>query len=145
MKKSSSLPFRLFTVVGARPQFIKAAALSRCFRKYYHGVIEESIVHTGQHYDAGMSDVFFRSLKFLLRYSISNLVPAVMVSKQHECLKVWSVFLFMKNQMQCSFMVIPIQLFQGHWQHPNLESRSYMWKQDYAVLIRLCRKKSTGF
>jgi UDP-GlcNAc3NAcA epimerase len=54
---------KIFTVVGARPQFIKAAALSRCFRKNFPELIEESIVHTGQHYDAGMSDVFFEELE----------------------------------------------------------------------------------
>lgn len=54
---------KLLTVVGARPQFIKAAALSRCLAKNYQGVIEEKIVHTGQHYDAGMSDVFFEELE----------------------------------------------------------------------------------
>lgn len=59
----SGRPVKIFTVVGARPQFIKAAALSRCFSKYYQGKIEESIIHTGQHYDAGMSEVFFEELE----------------------------------------------------------------------------------
>lgn len=48
---------KIVTVVGARPQFIKAAALSPCFAQ--SGQVEEIIVHTGQHYDASMSDVFF--------------------------------------------------------------------------------------
>uniref|UniRef100_UPI0013D04342 UDP-N-acetylglucosamine 2-epimerase n=1 Tax=Escherichia coli TaxID=562 RepID=UPI0013D04342 len=47
-------------VVGARPQFIKAAAVSRAFRS--HGGIEEKIVHTGQHFDVAMSEVFFEEL-----------------------------------------------------------------------------------
>jgi len=46
------------TVLGARPQFVKAAPLSAALR--VHGT--ESIVHTGQHYDVGMSDVFFTEL-----------------------------------------------------------------------------------
>jgi UDP-N-acetylglucosamine 2-epimerase len=52
------------TVVGARPQFIKAAALSRAITKARATGIEcdELIVHTGQHYDANMSDVFFDGL-----------------------------------------------------------------------------------
>lgn len=48
---------KIITVVGARPQFIKAAAVSRAFRT--DSSIEEIIIHTGQHYDANMSDVFF--------------------------------------------------------------------------------------
>jgi UDP-GlcNAc3NAcA epimerase len=51
---------RLATVVGARPQFVKAAAVSRAFAE--RGQIEELLIHTGQHYDANMSDVFFDEL-----------------------------------------------------------------------------------
>ncbi len=51
---------KIITVVGARPQFIKAAAVSRALRKA-HG-IRELIVHTGQHFDDAMSAVFFREL-----------------------------------------------------------------------------------
>ncbi len=51
----------VLTVVGARPQFIKASALSRRLRDYPQ--IEESIVHTGQHYDHEMSAQFFRELE----------------------------------------------------------------------------------
>ncbi|MDD3214462.1 MAG: UDP-N-acetylglucosamine 2-epimerase, partial [Eubacteriales bacterium] len=49
---------RIVTVVGARPQFIKAAAMSRVLRKTH----TEVLVHTGQHYDPMMSDVFFSEL-----------------------------------------------------------------------------------
>ena len=53
---------RLLTIVGARPQIIKAAAISRAVRTQFAGQIEERILHTGQHYDDNMSDVFFREL-----------------------------------------------------------------------------------
>ena len=49
----------IITVLGARPQFVKAAVLSKAFKDDY---IEEKIIHTGQHYDANMSDVFFNEL-----------------------------------------------------------------------------------
>ncbi len=51
---------RLITVVGARPQFIKAAVVSRAIQNF--GDIAEILVHTGQHYDSNMSDVFFDEL-----------------------------------------------------------------------------------
>jgi UDP-GlcNAc3NAcA epimerase len=52
---------QLLTVVGARPQFIKAAALSRAISAT-GGVLQEQILHTGQHFDAAMSDQFFAEL-----------------------------------------------------------------------------------
>ena len=49
----------ILTIIGARPQIIKAAALSRAIKKHFADDIKETIVHTGQHYDANMSQVFF--------------------------------------------------------------------------------------
>jgi len=57
---------KIITVVGARPQFVKAAVLSRAIAQHNQGhadLIQEIIVHTGQHYDANMSEVFFRQLE----------------------------------------------------------------------------------
>ena len=53
---------KLLTVIGARPQIIKSAALSRAIRTSYADRICEVIVHTGQHYDPLMSGVFFDEL-----------------------------------------------------------------------------------
>ncbi|MCD4824811.1 MAG: UDP-N-acetylglucosamine 2-epimerase (non-hydrolyzing) [Phycisphaerae bacterium] len=56
---------RIVTVVGARPQFVKAAAVSRAFAKFNETCgkqFDERIVHTGQHYDENMSKVFFDEL-----------------------------------------------------------------------------------
>ena len=52
---------KVVTILGARPQFIKAGSVSREFAKYDN--FKEIIVHTGQHYDANMSDVFFDEMK----------------------------------------------------------------------------------
>ena len=52
---------KIVTIVGARPQFVKAAALSRQFKK--HTNIDEVILHTGQHFDKNMSDVFFEEMQ----------------------------------------------------------------------------------
>ena len=54
---------KLVTIIGARPQIIKAAALSRAIRNHYSDKIQEIIVHTGQHYDDNMSQVFFDELQ----------------------------------------------------------------------------------
>ena len=53
---------KIVTIIGARPQIIKAAALSRAISKHFNGKIKEVIVHTGQHYDENMSQVFFNEL-----------------------------------------------------------------------------------
>jgi len=53
---------KLLTVIGARPQIIKAAALSRAIKNHYSDKVTEKILHTGQHYDANMSEVFFEEL-----------------------------------------------------------------------------------
>jgi UDP-N-acetylglucosamine 2-epimerase len=66
---------KIVTIIGARPQFIKAAGVSRAITEYNahllsaalpsaynHSPLAEVLVHTGQHYDANMSDVFFQEL-----------------------------------------------------------------------------------
>ena len=50
---------RIGTIVGARPQFVKASAVSRAFNDVG---LQEVLIHTGQHYDAEMSDIFFDEL-----------------------------------------------------------------------------------
>lgn len=54
---------KVLTIVGARPQFIKAAVVSRALAD---ARVEEILVHTGQHYDVRMSDIFFRELEIQL-------------------------------------------------------------------------------
>jgi len=58
---------KLVTVVGARPQFVKAATVSRAIANHNQSnllpQVHEVIVHTGQHHDASMSDVFFEQMK----------------------------------------------------------------------------------
>lgn len=58
---------KIITIIGARPQFVKAATVSRAIlehnKAYPSNTIEELIVHTGQHYDTNMSDVFFTEME----------------------------------------------------------------------------------
>tara|TARA_Y100001958_G_C21247059_1_gene577996 strand:+ start:3995 stop:5065 length:1071 start_codon:yes stop_codon:yes gene_type:complete len=52
---------KIITIVGARPQFIKSAVLSKAFQNSIY--FDEIIIHTGQHFDKNMSDIFFEELK----------------------------------------------------------------------------------
>lgn len=54
------MPRKILTIVGARPQFIKAAAVSRAIRET--DGLSEVMIHTGQHFDSNMSDIFFEEL-----------------------------------------------------------------------------------
>lgn len=74
---------KILTIVGARPQFIKAAALSRVLRQYH----TEILVHTGQHYDKNMSDIFFEELSIptpVYNLGISNATHAQMTGRMLE-------------------------------------------------------------
>ncbi len=54
---------KIITVIGARPQIIKSAAISRAIKNNFSDKIQEIIVHTGQHYDENMSQLFFDELE----------------------------------------------------------------------------------
>ncbi len=56
------MSIRLLTIIGARPQIIKAAAISRAVAEHFADAVEETILHTGQHYDYNMSGAFFDEL-----------------------------------------------------------------------------------
>jgi UDP-GlcNAc3NAcA epimerase len=76
---------KIVTIVGARPQFIKAAVVSRKFSM--HSEIKEIIVHTGQHFDKNMSDVFFEEMEIPQPHynlSINNLSHGAMTGRMME-------------------------------------------------------------
>lgn len=78
------MALKLLTVVGARPQFIKAAALSRHIQEVRSAQVEEKIIHTGQHYDTNMSDVFFEQMhipKPTFRFSVDKGTHGAMTGK----------------------------------------------------------------
>ena len=77
------------TILGARPQFIKAAALSRAIKE--HTNIQEIIVHTGQHYDANMSDIFFKEMNIPTpnyNLDINGLAQGAMTGQMIEKLEI---------------------------------------------------------
>ena len=49
---------RIVSIIGARPQFIKHSPLHDCLSEYFNDIV----IHTGQHYDDNMSDIFFREM-----------------------------------------------------------------------------------
>ena len=89
---------KILTILGARPQFIKAATVSRAIRAHNAAVqasgqgqtIEEIIVHTGQHFDANMSDVFFEQLDIPQPHynlGIANLNHGAMTGRMLEAIE----------------------------------------------------------
>ena len=85
---------KIVTILGARPQFIKAGTVSRAIMEYNHrvesGKIKEIIVHTGQHFDANMSDIFFNEMKIPkpdYNLDINNLGHGAMTGQMLEKLE----------------------------------------------------------
>ena len=81
---------KVLTVLGARPQFIKAATVSRAIRDSARGDISEVIVHTGQHYDEKMSQVFFEELDIPSPHynlGISDLSHGAMTGRMLEAIE----------------------------------------------------------
>lgn len=64
---------KFITVVGARPQFVKAAAFSKTIKEEYSNEFDEKILHTGQHYDFSMSQSFFNELNIPAPYKNLNI------------------------------------------------------------------------
>ncbi len=79
---------KLLSIVGARPQFVKAAVIARVIdRLPAAGRPQHRLVHTGQHFDKGMSAVFFRDLplpKPAYRLGVGGLAPAVQLGRMTE-------------------------------------------------------------
>ena len=81
---------KILTVIGARPQFIKAATVSRAIRNSAQGEMTEVLVHTGQHYDFNMSKVFFDELDIPspnYNLGISGLTHGVMTGRMLEAIE----------------------------------------------------------
>lgn len=88
------MSLKIISIVGARPQFIKASVMSRAIRKhnalYPNQTIEDIILHTGQHYDYEMSQVFFDELNLpkptwnLKCTQIQTMVPAIVQTLKNE-------------------------------------------------------------
>lgn len=86
---------KIVTIIGARPQFIKAAVVSRALIKYSN--IKEIIIHTGQHFDSNMSNIFFNDLNIPIpqyNLNINNLGHGAMTGQMIE--KIEEILLYEK-------------------------------------------------
>ena len=77
---------KILTVVGARPQFIKASVVSREFGM--HPSVTEKIIHTGQHYDDNMSELFFTQMVRLKRKLTTSITIPVGETKHFSTVTV---------------------------------------------------------
>jgi len=77
---------RILTVVGNRPQFVKAAAVSGLLRAEH----EEILIHTGQHYDDSLSQVFFAELGLARPERELGIGGGSNTSRRHACSPRWS-------------------------------------------------------
>ena len=77
---------KIITSIGARPQIIKSSAISRAIRSNYSNILTEIIVHTGQHYDGKMSDIFFDQFNLIPDFFLN--VPAGSPMEQMTEIKV---------------------------------------------------------
>ena len=57
---------KILTIVGTRPQIIKSFSLSKEIRSNFSNLVNEIIVHTGQHYDEKMSEIFYKEINLTL-------------------------------------------------------------------------------
>jgi len=85
---------KIVTIIGARPQFIKAAAVSNAIKQHNaqknRAVVQELIIHTGQHFDANMSDVFFKEMNIPqphFNLNINSLSHGAMTGRMMEAIE----------------------------------------------------------
>ena len=90
MSNSDIKKLKLLTIVGARPQIIKSASLSRAIKTKFSSDISEVLVHTGQHYDDNLSAVLFKELgtpKPMFNLNINKLSHGAMTGRMIERLE----------------------------------------------------------
>ena len=130
---------KIVTIIGARPQFIKAAVVSRVFS--VSSEVEEVIVHTGQHFDANMSDVFFEEMcipRPHYNLNINGLGHGAMTGQMLE--KIEEVLLKEKPEW-----VTLIRRLPGRWQQKSCISRWRMWKPGFVRSIWICQRRLIAY
>ena len=121
---------KILTIVGARPQFVKAAVVSRAIEEYNARSkgepIEELIVHTGQHFDDNMSSVFFEQMnipKPHYNLEVNSLSHGAMTGKMLGKIE---EILFKEKPIGYLCMVIQTPRSPERWQQKNSTLRLLM-------------------
>ena len=117
----------ILTVVGARPQFVKAAAVSRAIAA--HSGLGETLLRTGQHFDPEMSQVFFDELE----------IPPPCVN-----LGIHGGSHGEKSPISCSSRATPTRPSPGRWPRPSSMCRWLISRPGCARSTGRCRKRSTA-
>jgi UDP-N-acetylglucosamine 2-epimerase len=131
---------RVVTVVGARPQFVKAAPVGQTLRE---GHIE-ILVHTGQHQEHGMSQVFFDELDMPEPDVNLGIGSGGDGRQTGEMLIGLEEVLLVERPGWVLIAATPTRRSPAHWQPPNSRSRSPMWRPECAPSTGPCRKNTTG-
>ena len=133
---------KLLTIIGARPQFIKAATVSRVIAA--RDDVTEILVHTGQHYDANMSDIFFEEMHIPKpdhHLGIGGGGHGQMTGRQLEAIE---RVLLRKNPIGFSSMAIPTPPSRALLRRSSCISPSPMSRRGCAASTAACPKRSTA-
>jgi UDP-N-acetylglucosamine 2-epimerase len=140
--KASGESVNVFHIVGARPNFMKVAPVMNALKTRPH--IVQTLVHTGQHYDANMSDVFLEQLGIPapdMNLAVGSGTHARQTAE--IMIRFEPVLLDRKPDLVLVYGDVNSTVAAA-WSVPSLECASAMSKRDCAPSTAPCRRKSTG-
>ena len=132
---------KLMTVIGARPQFVKAAVVSRALEL---AGIEEVLVHTGQHFDKNMSDVFFDELGMSRPVYNLGIGGGSHGENTGRMIEAIEKLLVQLRRMECWCLVIRTRRWPQLWLQLRFIVPLLILKRDCVRLIEGCPRKLIG-
>jgi len=134
---------KIVTVLGARPQFIKASVVSHAMRQ--SGQLQEVLIHTGQHFDANMSDVFFEELGMHKPDHFLDIHGGGHGAMTGRMLEQVENVLLAEKPVAVLVYGAPIPPWPVRWLRPNCTFRWRTSRRVCAALTWPCLKRSTEF